>query len=61
MLGLDAVVLDDGRVSSSGVARYASVGDVSVLCGGDMELCGVDTMLSGAVSGGLRDLDMMSV
>ena len=36
------------------------VGDVSVSCGGDIELCGVDTMLSGAVSGGLCDLDMMS-
>ena len=60
VLGLDAVVLDDGGVSSGGVARYASVGDVSVSCGGDMELCGVDTMLSGAVSGGLCDLDMMS-
>ena len=52
-------MLDDGGVSSGGVARYASVGDVSVSCGGDMELRGVDTMLSGAVSGGLCDLDMM--
>ena len=39
VLGLDVVVLDDGGVSSGGVARYASVGDVSVSCGGDMELC----------------------
>ena len=37
MLGLDAIVLDDGGVSSGGVVRYASVGDVSVSCGGDME------------------------
>ena len=60
MLGLDAIVLDDGGVSSGGVARYASVGDVSVSCGGDMELRGVDTVLSGAVSGGLCDLDRVS-
>ena len=60
MLGLDAIVLDDGGVSSSGVARYASVGDVSVSCGGDMELSGVDTVLSGAVSGGLCELDRVS-
>ena len=51
-------MLDDGGVSSGGVAKYASVGDVSVSCGGDMELCGVYTM-SGAVSGGVCDLDMM--
>ena len=37
-----------------------SVGDVSVSCGGDMELCGVDTVLSGAVNGGLCDLDRVS-
>ena len=60
MLGLNAIVLDDGGVSSGGVARYASVGDVSVSCGGDMELRGVDTVLSGAVSGGLCDLDRVS-
>ena len=58
VLGLDAIVLDDGGVSSGGVARYASVGDVS--CGVDMELCVVDTMISGAVSVGLCDLDMLS-
>ena len=39
VLGLEALVLDDG-------------GDVSVSRGGDMDLCGVDTVLSGAVSGG---------
>ena len=60
VLGLDAVVLDDGGVSSGGVVMHESVGDVSVSCGGDMELCDVDTMLSGAVSGGLCGLDMMS-
>ena len=37
---------------------YVSVGDVS--CGGDMELCGVDTVVSGAVSGGLCDLERVS-
>ena len=35
VLGLDALVLDDG-------------GDVSVPCGGDVELCGVDTVVPGA-------------
>ena len=58
MLDLDVVVLDDGGVSSGSMARYASVVDVS--CGGDLELRGVDTMLSGAVSGSMCDLDMMS-
>ena len=60
VLGLDVVVLGDGGVSSGAVGRYVSVGDVSVSCGGDMELCGVDTVLSGAVSGGLCDLDRVS-
>ena len=53
VLGLDAVVLGDGGVSSGAVGRCVSVGDVSVSCGGDMKLCGIDTVLSGAVSGGL--------
>ena len=53
---LDAIVLGDGGVSSGDVGRYVSVGDVSVSCGGDMELCGVDTLLSGDVNGGLCDL-----
>ena len=35
-----------------------SAGDVSGGC--DMELCGVDTVLSGAVSGGLGDLGRVS-
>ena len=33
---------------------------VSVSCGGDIELCGVDTVLSGAVSGNLCDFDSVS-
>ena len=45
VLGLDAVVLDDG-------------GDVSVSRGGDMDLCGVDTVLSGG--GGRCDLGRVS-
>ena len=57
VLGLDAVVLGDGGVSSGDVGRCVSVGDVSVSCGGDMELYGVDTVFSGAVNGGLCDLD----
>ena len=58
VLGVDAVVLGDGGVSSVVVGRYVSVGDVSG--GGDKELCGLDTVLSGAVSGGLCDLDRVS-
>ena len=57
VLGVDAVVGDVG-VSSCAVGRYLSVGDVSG--GGDMELCGVDTVLSGAVSSGLCDLARVS-
>ena len=57
VLGVAAVVLGDGGVSSGVVGRYVSAGDV--LVGGDMELCGFDTVLSGAVSGGLCDLDMV--
>ena len=48
VLGLDAVVLGDGGVSSVSVGRYVSVGNVSVAGGGDLELCGVDTLVSGA-------------
>ena len=44
--------------SVGGCVSNVSVGDVS--CGGDMELCGVDTVLSSAVSGGLCDLDRVS-
>ena len=60
VLGLDAVVLGDGGVTADyvDVGRYDSVGGVS--CGGDMELCGVDTVLSGTVNGGLCDLDRVS-
>ena len=39
-----------------GSVSNLSVGDLSV----DMELCGVDTVLSSAVSGGLCDLDRVS-
>ena len=39
-----------------GSVSNVSVGDVSV----DMELCGVDKVLSSAVSGGLCDLDSVS-
>ena len=60
VLGLDAVVLGDGGLSSGDVGRYVSVGDFSVSCGGDIELSGVDTVVSGAVSGGLCDLDRVS-
>ena len=42
VLGLDTVVLGDGGVSSGDVGRCVSVGDVSVSCGDDMELCGVE-------------------
>ena len=48
MLSLDAVVLGDGGVSSGAVGRRVSVGDVSVSCGGDMDLIGVDTVVSDA-------------
>ena len=48
MLSLDAVVIGDGVVSSGAVGRQVSVGDVSVSCGGDMELSGVDTVVSDA-------------
>ena len=58
VLGVDAVVLGDGGVSSGVVGRYVSAGDVSG--GGDMELCGFDTVWSGVVSGGLCDLDSVS-
>ena len=56
VLGLDAIVSGDGGVSSGDV----SGGDVSVPCGDDVELCGVDTVVSGAVSGCLCDIDSVS-
>ena len=46
VLGLDAVELGDSGVSSDVVSRYASVGDVSG--GGDTDVSGVDTVVSGA-------------
>ena len=58
LLGMDAGVLGDVGVSSGSVGMYVYVGDVSG--GGDMELYGVDTVLSGAVSGGLCDIDRAS-
>ena len=62
VLGMDAVVLGDGGVSSGAVGMYMYVfaGDVSVSGGGDTELCGFDTVLSSAVSGGLCVLYRMS-
>ena len=60
VLGLDAVGLGDGGVSAGAVVRYVSVGDVSVSGIGDPVGCCVDKVLSGAVSGGLCDLDRVS-
>ena len=60
VLGLDAVVLGDGGVSSVTVGRYVSVGDMSVSDGGDTVECCVDTVLSGAGGGGLGDVDRVS-
>ena len=60
VLGLDDVVLGDGGVSSGDVGMYVSGGDVSVPCGGDVELCGVETMVPGAVSGCQCDIDSVS-
>ena len=59
VLGLDAVVLGDGELSSGAMSR--SVGDVSVSSrGSDTEVSGVDTVVSGAVSGCMCDLDSVS-
>ena len=60
VLGLDAVVLGDGGVSAGAVGRYVYVGDVSVSGVGDPVGCCVDKVLSGAVSGGLCDIDRVS-
>ena len=60
VLGMDAVVLGDGGMSSGAVGMYVSAVDVSVSGGGDIELCGFDTVLSSAVGGGLCDLYRMS-
>ena len=60
VLGLDAVVLGDGGVSAGAVSRYVSVGDVSVSGVGGPVGCCVDKVLSGAVGGGLCDLDRVS-
>ena len=53
VLGLDAVVLSDGEVSSGAMGR--SVGDVSV-----SSRVVFDTVVSGAVSGCLCDIDSVS-
>ena len=60
VLSLEAVVLGDGGVSSGAVGRYVYIGDVSVSGGVDTVVCGVDTVLSGAVGGGLCDHDRVS-
>ena len=57
VLGLDAVVSCDGGVTACDVGRCVSVGDERR----DMELSGVDTVVSGIFSGGgLCDLDRVS-
>ena len=57
VLGLDAVVSCDGGVTAGDVGRCVSVGDERR----DMELSGVDTVVSGIFSGGcLCDLDRVS-
>ena len=58
VLGLDAVVSCDGGVTadSGDVGRYVSVNDERR----DIELSGVDTVVSGLISGGLCDLDRVS-
>ena len=58
VLSLDAAVVCDGGVTADAgdVGRYVSVGDERR----DMELSGVDTVVSGAVSGGLCDLGSLS-
>ena len=57
VLGLDAVVSCDGGVTAGDVGRCVSVGDERR----DMELSGVDTVVSGIISGcGLCDLDRVS-
>ena len=58
VLGLDIVVLDDGGVSYGVVGRY--VGDVTVSGGGDTDVSGIVTVVSGAVSGCMGDPDSVS-
>ena len=59
-LGVDAVVLRDRGVSSGAVGRYVSAGDVSLSDDGDTDGSGVDTVVSGAVSVCMCDLDRVS-
>ena len=57
VLSLDAVVSRDGGVTAGDVGRCVSVGDERR----DMELSGVDTVVSGIISGGgLCDVDSVS-
>ena len=56
VLGLDAVVSCDGGVTAGDVGRYVYGGDERR----DMELTGIDTVVSGIISGGLCDLDRVS-
>ena len=56
VLDLDAVVSCDGGVTAGDVGRYVYVGDERR----DMELTGIDTVVSGIISGGLCDLDRVS-
>ena len=59
VLGLDAVVLGDGGVSSGAVS--GGLCDLDKVSGcGDTDVSGIDTAMSGAVSGGLCDLDNVS-
>ena len=60
VLGLDAVVLGDGGVSSGAVGRYVSAGDVPVSEGGDTDVNGVDPVVSGDVCGCLCYIDRVS-
>ena len=56
VLSLDAAVVGDGGViaDSGDVGRYVSVGDERR----DIELSGVDTVVSGIISGGLCDIEI---
>ena len=60
VLGLDAVLLGDGGMSSGAVGRYVSAGDVPVSEGGYTDVSGVDTVVSGAVYGYLCYLARVS-
>ena len=58
VLGLNAVVLGDGGVTFGAVVRYVSVGDLDrVSGGGSTDKSGVDSVVLGAFSVCLCDLD----